>query len=266
MCCEGVWQQLSPEQESAPRAAVVVPHVRQLYNWDCGLACVLMVLRALGIHHQNLQSLSSLCPTTSIWTVDLAHLLRHFGLDVLFTTMTIGANPEYARESFYMENMAEDEQRIQRLFQGASEAGIRGASEAGIRVQRRSVSAHELQSFLMASSHLVVALVDKRRLGSGFLWGHAPDMACLPQYCGMQAGYTGHYIVICSYDPGTDRFEIRDPASPIESVTVSATCLDAARRSFGTDEDLLLISTDGSLQPQYHQAVSGVSEPPVGAS
>ena len=26
----------------------VVPHVKQTYNWDCGLACVLMVVRALG--------------------------------------------------------------------------------------------------------------------------------------------------------------------------------------------------------------------------
>jgi len=30
------------------RLADGVPHVRQTYNWDCGLACVLMSLRAMG--------------------------------------------------------------------------------------------------------------------------------------------------------------------------------------------------------------------------
>lgn len=37
----------------------------------------------------------------SIWTVDLAHLLRHFAVDVAFLTVTVGANPNYAGESFY---------------------------------------------------------------------------------------------------------------------------------------------------------------------
>eukprot|EP00268_Persea_americana_P066933 TRINITY_DN9163_c0_g1_i18.p1 TRINITY_DN9163_c0_g1~~TRINITY_DN9163_c0_g1_i18.p1 ORF type:complete len:109 (-),score=11.98 TRINITY_DN9163_c0_g1_i18:8-334(-) len=42
-----------------------VPHVRQLCNWDCGLACVLMVLRTLGIDHCDIHSLGKLCSTTS---------------------------------------------------------------------------------------------------------------------------------------------------------------------------------------------------------
>ena len=70
--------------------AHAVPHVKQTYNWDCGLACVLMVVRALGAsaHHCDLRTLRQLCRTTSIWTVDLAYLLRRFGADVTFTTVT----------------------------------------------------------------------------------------------------------------------------------------------------------------------------------
>ena len=41
-----------------------VPHVRQAYAWDCGLACVLMVLRALGFGGVNLKALRQMCPTT----------------------------------------------------------------------------------------------------------------------------------------------------------------------------------------------------------
>lgn len=53
----------------------------------------------------------------SIWTVDLAYLLRRCGLEVELTTITIGANPEYAKESFYKEHMEEDGSRVERLFQ-----------------------------------------------------------------------------------------------------------------------------------------------------
>ena len=41
-----------------------VPHINQQYTWDCGLACVLMVLRTLGINSGDIQELEGLCCTT----------------------------------------------------------------------------------------------------------------------------------------------------------------------------------------------------------
>ena len=52
----------------------------------------------------------------SIWTIDLAHLLRRFGMEVVFCTITLGANPAFSSEAFYAENMPEDEARVQQLF------------------------------------------------------------------------------------------------------------------------------------------------------
>lgn len=101
-----------------------MPHVTQLLNWDCGLACVLMVLRKAGIKYASFETLRMLCPTTSVWTVDLAHLLHHYGMQVHFYTTTIGANPEYRSESFYVESMEEDCLRVDRLFSHARLVGI----------------------------------------------------------------------------------------------------------------------------------------------
>ena len=42
-----------------------------------------------------------------------------------FYTITLGANPEFATETFYMENMEEDGRRVERLFHDASNHGIR---------------------------------------------------------------------------------------------------------------------------------------------
>ncbi|KAK4351389.1 hypothetical protein RND71_030702 [Anisodus tanguticus] len=49
-----------------------VPHLNQLHTWDCGLACVLMVLRTLGIKDCDMQELEELCCTTShSWLEDI---------------------------------------------------------------------------------------------------------------------------------------------------------------------------------------------------
>ena len=52
----------------------------------------------------------------SIWTVDLAYLLRRSGLAVELMTITLGANPEYATEVFYKEHLEEDGSRVEKLF------------------------------------------------------------------------------------------------------------------------------------------------------
>ena len=54
--------------------------------------------------------------TCSVWTVDLAHLLRSFGLVVQYFTLTLGTNPGFVEEAFYG-HMQEDESRVAALFQ-----------------------------------------------------------------------------------------------------------------------------------------------------
>lgn len=56
-----------------------------------------MVVEALGVSSDFL-TLNELCPITSIWTIDLAYLLRKFGAEVTFCTVTLGANPQFETE------------------------------------------------------------------------------------------------------------------------------------------------------------------------
>lgn len=104
---------------------VDVPHVQQTFNWDCGLACVLMVLRTLGSDYcGGVADLEKLCRTTSIWTVDLAYLLNRFSVHFSFLTVTLGANPQYSAKNFYREQLQEDIDRVDDLFGKALDAGI----------------------------------------------------------------------------------------------------------------------------------------------
>ena len=58
----------------------------------------------------------------SIWTVDLAYLLRRSALSVELMTITLGANPNYASEGFYKEHIQEDGSRVERLFRVSRDA------------------------------------------------------------------------------------------------------------------------------------------------
>ena len=61
---------------SFDQANFVVPHVLQQNSFDCGLACVCMVLRGLGLFGINLWELNKKVAVTSIWTIDLVR--RYF--------------------------------------------------------------------------------------------------------------------------------------------------------------------------------------------
>ncbi|GAX83634.1 hypothetical protein CEUSTIGMA_g11058.t1 [Chlamydomonas eustigma] len=233
-----------------------VPHCKQHFSWDCGLACVFMVVKAFNAaalqstpqvsdpHESDYDKLRELCPTTSIWTVDLAHLLRRLGLEVCFLTKTLGPNPAYANEGFYMEHLQEDELRVSQLFSEANTAGIA--------LHQRSLSSQELQEVAVTGACLVIALVDKRKLDP---WLLTADLLCPTllggsekgSSCEGDGGYTGHYVLIVGFDISRQEFIVHDPAAPVSELRVSASALDLARRSFGTDEDLLIVPCDRSV-------------------
>lgn len=212
---------------------VEVPHIKQLHSWDCGLACVLMALNTIGINNCSIQGLVDLCCTSSIWTVDLAYLLQKYSVSFSFYTVTLGANPNYSVETFYKEQLPADLVRVDMLFQKA-----RGE---GINIQCRSINETEISLFILSGKYIAIALVNQYKLSHSWL-----ENAILPGLNGGNSGYAGHYIVICGYDAGTDEFEIRDPAASRKHERMSSRCLEEARKSFGTDEDLLLISLENA--------------------
>ncbi|XP_070241866.1 protein GUCD1 isoform X4 [Bos mutus] len=95
-----------------------VPIIQQLYHWDCGLACSRMVLRYLGQldDAEFEQALQELRLTRSIWTIDLAYLMRRFGVRHRFCTQTLGVDKGYRSQSFYRKHFDTEETRVNQLF------------------------------------------------------------------------------------------------------------------------------------------------------
>ncbi|XP_078444931.1 guanylyl cyclase 1 isoform X2 [Wolffia australiana] len=191
-----------------------------------------MVLRTFGINDCSIFDLEEFCGTRSIWTVDLAYLLKKFSIDFSFFTITLGANPDFSSEVFYKEQLLQDQGRVDTLF--------KKALEAGIHIEHRSLSGNEISLLILSGQYIAIALVDKYKLS----YAHSKD-TCLSGVNDRLPNYIGHFIVICGYDKENDEFDIRDSASCRKHKRISLLCLDDARKSFGTDEDILLISLTG---------------------
>eukprot|EP00466_Bigelowiella_natans_P004655 jgi/Bigna1/88012/estExt_fgenesh1_pg.C_270048 len=146
---------------SSPKNLLVL----QEEDWDCGLACALMVLRALqysmssiqgGSGRRALPSMKELrerCETQSIWTIDLAHLLRHYGVGVRMRTVFPGVDPSHQHSQFYKDVISQDQKRVTQLF--------RRAADAGISVERKGTTSSEMLSLVADHGHVLIVLVDR---------------------------------------------------------------------------------------------------------
>jgi len=217
-----------------------IPHVKQTFNWDCGLACTEMALRALGVRKTecSLPKLREQVPATSIWTVDLAYVLRDFGIRFRYLTKTLGVDPSYQTEAFYRPTLDADSMRVNKLFSQAASKDIA--------IERRSIKGEELQGIMKPRDHMVMALVDRR-----FLY-RPPSVSGMVESVISRcfSGYVGHYILITGYDEKRRGYFIMDPAKASDTPDVNfvpCDAVDRARRSHGTDEDLVIIPWE---QPQ----------------
>lgn len=230
---------LTALQAFVARHAADVVYVRQLHRWDCGLACLEMALRARGIEEGTSSAeLRRLCKSDSVWTIDLAYILRHFGVDSSFSTLTLGARAEYGEQPFYRQHFPEDAKRVTDLF--------RRSAERGVTVLERSVRLSEIVQ-AVREGVLVLVLLDKRLLWCQLCEGAAPasgdEGAAFLQSRFRSVGFLGHYVMLYAYDDRLDggAFLAKDPASLRDACVIHSNTLEAARTAFGTDEDIIFI-------------------------
>uniref|UniRef100_A0A8C0K1S4 Guanylyl cyclase domain containing 1 n=2 Tax=Canis lupus dingo TaxID=286419 RepID=A0A8C0K1S4_CANLU len=218
-----------------------VPIIQQLYHWDCGLACSKMVLRYLGQVDDNEfeSALQELRLTRSIWTIDLAYLMRHFGVRHRFCTQTLGVDKGYKNQSFYRKHFDTEETRVNQLFAQAKACKVL--------VEKCTVSVQDIQEHL-AQGHVAIVLVN-----SGVL--HCDLCSSPVKYCCFAPSghrcfcrtpdYQGHFIVLRGYNRATGCIFYNNPAYADPGMcSTSISNFEEARTSYGTDEDILFVYLD----------------------
>jgi hypothetical protein len=134
------WHQeyMRPRATQHP-AAPRVKKERQRESWDCGVACVQMVLGVLGGEDAN-PSRRLLFPRiagSSTWSIDLAYLLSEYGVDAQYLTANPAIDEDaYKSNSFYAASLAEDALRVRRL--------LRAAPQERVEVRQMRLNAREM--------------------------------------------------------------------------------------------------------------------------
>ncbi|XP_038074917.1 protein GUCD1-like isoform X2 [Patiria miniata] len=223
-----------------------IQHIHQGEDWDCGLACAKMILRFLHPEFEDgPASFDDICERLgfgeSIWTVDLAHLMVQYNVKHQLYTITLGVDPTYQEVAFYNEaiktEFTTEQERVNDLFASAASKGIQ--------VEKRSVTNAEIVSHVSGHNPAIV-LVDNTILQCERCkpsQKHGEGCADCFSFCdtGRGGGYVGHFIVLCGLDLTKNHFLYRNPGILEELCCCSFTNLDEARRSHGTDEDILFI-------------------------
>ncbi|XP_055650583.1 protein GUCD1 [Falco peregrinus] len=217
-----------------------VPVIQQLYHWDCGLACSRMVLQYLN-HLDNdefQKAIQELQLTKSIWTIDLAYLMRHFGVKHKFCTQTLGVDKGYKNQSFYRKHFDTEENRVNQLFAQAKACKVL--------VEKCTVTVQDIQNHL-SQGHIAIVLVNAVLLLCDLCSSPVKYCCFLPigQKCFCRnPDYQGHFIVLCGYNKASGSIYYNNPAYADRTCCTSISNFEEARTSYGTDEDILFIYAD----------------------
>ncbi|GAB5592252.1 hypothetical protein Unana1_07152 [Umbelopsis nana] len=197
-----------------------------------------MTMRALGTD-VDIADLRKQCHVNSIWTIDLAFLLRNYVQDFTYYTSFLGSRKEYQQNKFYQETFSEDEKRVNKLFAIAKSCNVH--------VVRMLLPIDDFKRFLFCKKFAIITLVNARLLRCQLCMD---QKGCSASVCvGFDSildrmkgyEYVGHFIVLINYDPSEDVFIYRDPAQQDKICVIAADTLDSARQSIGTDNDCIVI-------------------------
>mmetsp|Transcript_20180 Transcript_20180/g.29953 ORF Transcript_20180/g.29953 Transcript_20180/m.29953 type:complete len:281 (-) Transcript_20180:273-1115(-) len=215
-------------------------HIQQTESWDCGIACLLMVLRWLRDNLSSPEKKSfdeqadrvwalKTVNTESIWSIDLVHVLQQIRktkklkFSYLFASRALEVDLHHQHLSYYEESFLDDQIRVTRLFQQAKE------EDWSLIKLDAQLDLVQVASLVGRPDCLAIALVD--------------NMVLMQK--AESSNYAGHYIIISGVHSDKETFQIHNPDSLNPMDYISFPIFEKAWRAQGTDEDIIFLIAEG---------------------
>ncbi|XP_063388887.1 protein GUCD1 isoform X2 [Cydia fagiglandana] len=203
-------------------------HFTQRYSWDCGVACVTMLLDPAQ-RQELLDNFEQICKEEGFgqitWTIDLCYLLKKFEIPHCMHTTMMGVNEAHRKHNYYRNIIDKDRLRISQRFDSANAVGIE-----------------------LVEGHLPMdAIVRHLRHGPALLLIDAGLLSCdICKHNKLKAdfrrcfggSFTGHFVLLVGVR--RNKLLYRDPALRPRTCATSMARMERARAP-PTDRDVILV-------------------------
>jgi len=216
-----------------------LPHVQQTQKWDCGLCCMSMILGHIKRVNSDLESLKKLHLGTVVWTVNLAYMLKDFGMKCTFYTKEKQISANYETDIFSLQQDAPEVETFHKALALAKDR-VHQADINGVLIEERELTSQELKDRI-SSGHVAIILINSL-IFACLECQHElfnEDTYCTLPFTGTP--YRGHYIVICGYNPKEDIYIFKNPSADCSFCYIPSSLIEQSRKSFGTQQNIILV-------------------------
>lgn len=195
-----------------------VPFYPQTSNPDCGPYALKMVLAYFGkdLPIEIIKEKTRIKEGKGVYTIQLAIAAASLGTNVKFLSTSLSLNKVNMKLDFYKKyaEVFSDENFGHLLVE---------AKTAGVTMEQKSVELKELLSYATENS-LPIVLVD---------WNVIINEK--------NKGYAGHFVPVVGHDSKNIYVHNQGSKTPTAFLPIKKEMFDKARKSFGTDEDIVVV-------------------------
>lgn len=203
---------------------IPVKFYKQEKDYDCGPTALKMVLDYLDKKEYNKEDIQNLVDSEKsgvTWTLGLAKCAAQMGFDVEFYSKNLGFNPENYELEFYKKNTEENqsEEKLEKLK--------KESIEFGVKLREKSLNLNEILEKIN-ENNIAIILLDWSKIRK------------IDQFI-------GHFLVIGGYDDKNIYVHNQGKINPKENLQIPKELFEEARKSIGTDEDIIFIKKKTNL-------------------
>ncbi|GBE20112.1 MAG TPA: hypothetical protein ENG87_00185 [Candidatus Pacearchaeota archaeon] len=195
-----------------------VPFYKQKNKNDCGPTALQMVLEYLGEPHSREELMNLVYSDKSgvTWTLGLARAATNLGFKTEFYTICLDFNPENYKLDYYKkeaDGVSSVKGKLKRLKIESHNLGVQ--------MGERSLTLEELLSKISKDCIPIILLDWSKIKGTD--------------------DFIGHFVVIVGYDNKNVYVHNQEFHNPGAFISIDRELFDEARKSNGTDEDIVYI-------------------------